>query len=380
MTASRLAIVAALAATPALVPAAAQDLPQASDEYFVAAQETLEQRLAVQPITTRARNVILFVADGNGVATNYATRLMAGQMAGGTGDDHVLPHETFPHVALVKTYTTNGQTPDSAPTAAALTTGIKTKNDLINITSNVAVSDCAGWADNQVTTVGEIMAEAGKSVGVVSTARLTHATPAAVYAKTVNRDWEDDTEVAEGCDQPDIATQLIDQMEAGVIDLAMGGGRRHFLPSAPAAGATGASGEPAVSGEPAAIGEVGEGRRGDGTDLIARAQELGATYVSDDASFAEAPLDGTPILGLFEDSHMKYEYDRTGEPSLAEMTEAAIDRARHQPRGLLPPRSRRAAWTTPTTPATSSARSPTASPSPTRWQAAMDDDRPRTRR
>jgi alkaline phosphatase len=70
------------------------------------------------------------------------------------------------------------------------------------------------------------MSEAGKDVGIVSTARITHATPAAVYAKTANRNWED--EAPEGC--VDIATQLIDAMKAGTIDLALGGGRRYFAP------------------------------------------------------------------------------------------------------------------------------------------------------
>lgn len=54
-------------------------------------------------------NVILFIADGNGVGSNYATRLWVGQKKGGLGDDYVLPQEMFPNVALVKTYTTNGQ-------------------------------------------------------------------------------------------------------------------------------------------------------------------------------------------------------------------------------------------------------------------------------
>lgn len=70
-----LAIVAAMTATGA----AAQDIAQANSDWFVAGQATLEERLALQPNTNRARNVILLNADGNGVNTNYATRLFAGQ-------------------------------------------------------------------------------------------------------------------------------------------------------------------------------------------------------------------------------------------------------------------------------------------------------------
>ena len=117
--------------------------------------------LALLPNTNTARNVILFVADGNDVGTNYATRIYAGQQAGGLGDDHVLPHESFPHVALVKTYTTNGQTPDSAPTAAAMNTGVKMKNDVINVDSAVAVDDCQAAFESHLTTLAEIASAMG---------------------------------------------------------------------------------------------------------------------------------------------------------------------------------------------------------------------------
>ena len=182
--------VALLAMTAA---ASAQDLPQADNTWFQAGQATIAARLAVQPNTNKAKNVILFTADGNGVGTNYAIRLFEGQKMGGLGDDHIQPHEAFPHSALVKTYSTNGQTPDSAPTAAAMNTGVKTKNDLINIPDSVAVSDCAAGVATNLKMFSEIATELGKSVGVISTARITHATPAAVYARTVNRDWEDNT-------------------------------------------------------------------------------------------------------------------------------------------------------------------------------------------
>ena len=290
------------------VAASAQDLPQAGSDWFTAGQATIQERLAVQPITGTAKNVILFTADGNGVSTNYAIRIFSGQQAGGLGDDYVQPHEAFPNVALVKTYSSNGQTPDSAPTAAAMNSGIKTKNGMINILDTVNVGDCAAGATAGTKTFAEIVSEAGKSVGVISTARITHATPAAVYARTVNRDFEDNSLLPEGCEQADIAAQLIDQMKAGVIDLAMGGGRRHFLP----AGVKDA--------------EDKEGQRTDNRNLVEEAQALGAQVVFGDQDFAALTLtgDNAPILGLFESSHMKYDVERTGEPSLAEMTEAAI--------------------------------------------------------
>ncbi|MBS1302012.1 alkaline phosphatase [Loktanella sp. SALINAS62] len=304
MKTSFLAIGAAIAASGA----AAQDLPQASSDWFTAGQATIEARLALEPNTNRARNVILLNADGNGVGTNYALRLFAGQQAGGLGDDHVLPHETFAHMALVKTYTTNGQTPDSAPTASAMLTGVKSRNTMINVSENVAVGDCANLPGNELTTLSQIADDMGKSVGIVSTARITHATPAAAYAVTANRNWEDDSALPEDCTtQADIAAQLVDGMESGLIDLAMGGGRRHFVPAG-------------------TVSEEGnEGTRTDGRNLIEEMEALGAQYVWNDETFgALTELGNAPIIGLFQDSHMMYEHDRTDEPSLAEMTAAAI--------------------------------------------------------
>ncbi|QDY71700.1 alkaline phosphatase [Qingshengfaniella alkalisoli] len=288
----------------------AQDLPQAGSDWFTDADAVLQQMLERQPITGTAKNVILLVADGNGVGTNYVTRLFAGQQEGGMGDDHVLPYETFPNLALVKTYNINAQTPDSAPTAGAMNTGVKQRFNLINLNENAITGDCSTVEGNELTTFAEIVSEAGKSVGVVSTARLTHATPAGVYAKTAHRNWEDS--VPEDCTaQKDIATQLVDQMEAGVVDFAMGGGRRHFVP------------------EGTATDEGGEGVRADGTDLIARASnDLGVQYVWNLEGAKGLNLDGsTPVLGLFEDSHMQYEAGRDpeGEPSLADMTRMAIE-------------------------------------------------------
>lgn len=304
MKPSIIAFMAALAANAAT----AQDLPQAGSEGFTQAQEKLQQQLSRSPNTNRAKNVILMIADGNGVATNYATRLFVGQQQGGMGDDYVLPYEAFPNLALSKTYNINAQTPDSAPTAGAMNTGVKQLFNTLNLNDQAVLEDCATVEGNTLTTFAETVQEQDKSVGIVSTARITHATPAAVYAKSASRDWED--AVPEGCTaQADIATQLIDAMQTGIVDFAMGGGRQHFLPQ-------GAIDE-----------EGGEGRRADGTDLIKRAQEAGAQYAWNTETFQNLDLaSDEPVLGLFEDSHMKYEYDRTGEdePSLADMTRAAI--------------------------------------------------------
>ena len=295
-------LVVALSATTAI----AQDLPQAGNTWFTDGQAAIEAALAKQPNTNKAKNVIILISDGNGVGTNYATRLFHGQQNGNYGDENVLHAETFPNLALVKTYNVNAQTPDSAGTGTAMMSGVKTKAGIVGVNENVNRGDCASIEGNEVLSMNDIMSAAGKSTGIVSTARLTHATPASAYANSVDRNFEDS--VPEGCtQQADIATQLIENLKNGTIQVALGGGRRHFI------------------GKDVTDEEGKNGRRADGQNLIDMAKEMGAYYAWDQATFDAAPMDGTaPILGLFESSHMKYEADRSGEPSLAEMTGAAI--------------------------------------------------------
>ena len=125
-----LSLVAMLAGTSAI----AQDLPQQSSTWFTDAQALLATQIARTPNTGTAKNVILLVADGNGVGTNYATRIYMGQQNGALGEEWVMPYETPDYSsALVKTYNINAQTPDSAPTAGAMNSGVKQRFNLINL-------------------------------------------------------------------------------------------------------------------------------------------------------------------------------------------------------------------------------------------------------
>ncbi len=305
LTASAAAIMFSLSIGP--VALAQSALLQADNVWMTDAEAELQKRLARQPNTNRAKNVIIMVADGNGVGTNYATRLYHGQSNGNYGDENVLPKETLPHLALVKTYNVNAQTPDSAGTATAMLAGVKTKAGMIGVDETVNRGDCSTVEAGKVTSILQLMSEAGKSTGIISTARLTHATPAAGYAHAADRNFEDDSALPEGCEVPDIAVQLINAMESGTVDIAMGGGRRHFIP------------------EEFEDEEGKNGRRTDGRNLVEEAKALGAQYAFDEESFAAIDLSSeAPVLGLFESSHMKYENDRVNEPSLADMVEASI--------------------------------------------------------
>ena len=185
----------------------------------------IENQLQKQVNKNKAKNVIVIIGDGYGITTNYINRLNQGQKNGGLGDEFILPHEKLDHLALIKTYTTNGQTPDSAGTSTAIHSGFKTKSGLIGLSNNSKRGDCTSER-KELESIMDVFKQLGKSVGLVTNTRVTHATPAAVYAHSFDRNWEDDSKVPEDCLQDDIALQLINSN----IDLVLGGGRRHFLP------------------------------------------------------------------------------------------------------------------------------------------------------
>ncbi len=326
-------LLAAGVSTLALVTTAAaqQALPQSGDSYFTAARDALQAQLAKQPIEGEAKNIILFVGDGMSVATVTAARIYEGQKRSVDGESNSLVVDRFPFTALAKTYSHDGQVSDSAPTATAMVTGVKTRNDVIGLDQTVAVGDCAAAAGHEVKTILEIAEEAGLSTGVVSTARITHATPAAMYSHTPHRDWEDDKAMADRGGTPggackDIADQLVNWTAGDGFEVALGGGRSYFLP--------------ATAADPEDQGKTGH--RTDGRDLTKEwtAKSNNHLFVWNKDEMAKADIaSGAKILGLFEGSHMEYEADRAkdtgGEPSLSEMTAAAIERLKQDDDGFV---------------------------------------------
>ncbi|MFZ5617541.1 MAG: alkaline phosphatase [Pseudomonadota bacterium] len=318
-----------LAALPTLGAAALAAPPAVEgDPYFRNGQETLAQRRAAKPNTKNAKNVIVFVGDGMDLTTITAARIFDGQTRGEEGEENFLSFERFPNVALAKTYNTNAQTPDSAGTMSAMMTGVKTKMGIISLSDAADVGACATSNGAMVETLGELSEKAGLATGVVSTARLTHATPAAVYAHAADRDWERDTNLSEeaisnGC--RDIARQLIEFPYGDGLEVAMGGGRSNFLPAELA--------DPEDADE--------KGGRKDGRNLAEEwtAKGNNRPYVWNKSGFdAVDPKTSPKLLGLFERSHMEYEADRAsdaaGEPSLADMTTKAIDILRQDKDGF----------------------------------------------
>jgi alkaline phosphatase len=287
-------------------------------------QAAVARARALVPPGTRARNVILFVGDGMGISTVTAARIREGQLRGESGEENHLAFEELPFVALSKTYSVNLQVSESAATMTAMTTGAKTKADVIGLDERAVPGDWTSVERSRARTLFEEAHERGLATGVVTTTRVTHATPAACYAHAAHRDWEDDTqlpEAARAAGFPDIARQLV---ESDTIDVALGGGRAEFLPNTEA--------DPA---EPAT-----KGARADGRNLVAEWQSRhpGASYAwSRSQLVALDPRQTDHLLGLFDPSHMAFEADRADapdEPSLSEMTAKAIDLLDRNPRGF----------------------------------------------
>lgn len=225
-------------------------------------------------------NVILFIADGTGPATITMARDYARDQ---TGRDALALDAYL--TGAVRTFATNSRVTDSAAGATAYATGVKTYNGAIGVDT----------LRRPVGTVLEAAEAAGMATGLIATSRITHATPAAFSAHVPNRGMEEE-----------IAAQ---QLAQG-IDVLFGGGRANYLPA-----------------------DDG-GRRRDGRDLLAEAEAAGYRIVASREDF-DAGLQA-PVLGLFAPDHMAYEIDRdpADEPSLAEMTRAAIDLLDDDPDGF----------------------------------------------
>jgi alkaline phosphatase len=248
-----------------------------------------------------ARNVIVFIGDGMGISTIAATRIFS------VGVDGNLVMDQLPHAALSRTADADHITPDSASTMTSMMTGVNANSGVIGFGRETEFGDFNADGDGApLSTALEQAKQRGMRVGVVSTARVTHATPAACYSHIDNRDRE-----------ADIALQALPTdaaynraLGAG-LDLILGGGRQFFVP------------------EGLADEEGDAGSRSDGRDLRAEFQAAGYGYVWNASAFAELGPSDLPVLGLFERSHMEYEADRPndlgGEPSLSELSAKAIE-------------------------------------------------------
>ncbi|WP_420592305.1 alkaline phosphatase [Bacterioplanoides sp.] len=281
-------------------------------------QQRLQQRQQQSQFPSKANNLMLFLGDGMSITTLTAARIFQGQRQGNSGEENNLSFESFPYSALIKTYNTNQQTPDSAGTMSAITTGVKTRAGVIALGPEQDRAICAGWQNHKQQTLLQWAQQHNFATGIVTTARLTHATPAATYAHSPERGWEADSDITSEAEQhgcKDIAWQLIHQAFPAGLDLAMGGGKRNFITPE----------------------QHKKGKRDDGNliadwqtqfpdgQYIETQQQLAALHKNLDTSHS------SPVLGLFANSHLAYHQDAPdSQPRLQQMTEVAVAYLKHK--------------------------------------------------
>ncbi|XP_036409748.1 intestinal-type alkaline phosphatase-like [Megalops cyprinoides] len=290
--------------------------------WNVKGKDSLRRALDLRPDPHRAKNLILFLGDGMGIATVTAARILKGQMAGRTGEETSLTMDTFPYLALSKTYNVDQQMPDSAATATAYLCGVKANYGTLGLSAAARRYQCNTTKGNEVLSVLHRARMAGKSVGIVTTARVQHASPAAAYSHTASRGWYSDANLSDdavhyGC--RDIAYQLVHNTDIHVI---LGGGREYMLPN-----------DTRDPEYPASMGA-----RLDKTNLIQEwlKGKKRAKFVWNKAEFNRVNEHNTDyLMGLFEPKDLRYELDRNiaTDPSLTEMVEKAVKILSKNPNG-----------------------------------------------
>jgi len=257
------------------------------------------------PKQAKAKNVIFLIADGLSVAHRTAARIMSKGMTEGKANGR-LNMDDVPPAAFIGTSATDAVATDSANTMSAYMTGHKTAVNAIGVYADRTPSS---MDDPKVENIAEALRrQTKKSIGIISTAELQDATPAAVVAHTRKRG-----------DKAEINGMLFDVKP----DVLLGGGSAYFLPQATAGS-----------------------KRKDDKDYIAMFKDAGYTLATSKSELATAAGTNTgKILGLFHTGNMDTTLDREflkkgtvgkfpEQPGLVEMTKVALDNLSKNPEGF----------------------------------------------
>jgi len=288
------------------------------------------------------KNIIILVGDGMGVAHRTAGRLALYGVTAGTPDGF-LAMDKFPGTGLITTHSLNSIITDSAPGMGGYVTGNHSKNGQEGVyPANVTNPFYQPRVEYLSEYLHRVM---GKSLGLVTTADVEDATPAANAIHTGNRN-----------NGTGIVDQYLDESDwqntgrfGSGLSVLMGGGRRWFLPSAVFGSSRSASTDYAnlpsdllnkwnLPGTAAGASDVNR-------DLINDFKLAGFKYVETNTELQTA---GTPnkLLGLFAFGNMNVSLDKLAkrrgtllpgtatfavddyhapdQPMLDEMTEAAL--------------------------------------------------------
>lgn len=271
------------------------------------AQEFVQTVTKRKRNTKKAKNVIFFIGDGMGLTTLAAARALKG------GEEQNLSFEEFPDVGLAKTYSLDYVVPDSASTSTAYLGGVKGNYYTIGVNGHVKKGDCEAMQNeaNHVQSIAQWAINAGKSAGIVTTTRVTHASPSGAFAHTAHRDWESDSFIKKNCGKDskaqDIAYQLVHGKTGSEFKVIFGGGYREFVDKS--------------------IDD--RGIRTDGKNLIIEweAAKPNSKFIETLNEFQNLDVNEVDrVMGLFNDSHLMYHLQDTekSQPTLKEMTMKAI--------------------------------------------------------
>lgn len=245
----------------------------------------------------KAKNVILFVGDGMSLQAREVARILSKGQTNGKFND-LLAMEKLEHNAVITTSGYDSLVTDSANSASAYSTGHKS---VVNAMGVYEDSTKDPLDDPRVETISEILKRTrGMSVGIVTQAETTDATPAAMIGHTRRRALQDY-----------LAKDYLAEYHRP--DVIMGGGSARYLPK-----------------------DVAGSKRKDDFSVIDAFKAKGYTFATTSAEMKAAPAD-KPLLGLFHTSTMNVYIDRemqknekvlkgfTDQPNLMDMTKKTLD-------------------------------------------------------
>jgi len=257
-----------------------------------------------------AKKVILMIGDGMGPQAVGLAIYYNRFMNGPEKPLHMERLMAAGNTGYCLTYQYGTVVTDSASAATALASGVKTRDAIIG-------KDHDG---RPMKTLVDIAQQQGKSTGVISDTRLTHATPAAFYARSIHRDKENE-----------IAAQLV---ERGDLTVAFSGGAQHFVPAGMKV-----EDHPDLKGIDKKAGWGGSKRK-DSRDLIGEAKSKGYNTIANEKELTNMNTrTAEKVLGLFSASGFPSAIDRqshhqTGVPTLSQLTEKALAIMNKNPRGF----------------------------------------------
>lgn len=258
---------------------------------------TAKYKVVNEKALKRAKNVILFVGDGMSLPAREIARIISKGQTNGKYND-ILAMEKLEHNAVITTSGYDSLVTDSANSASAYATGHKSVVNAMGVYEN---STKDPFDDPKVENLSEILKRTkGMSIGLVTTAESTDATPAAMVGHTRRR-----------ANQDFLAKDYLEDYHRP--DVILGGGSARYIPQS-AAGS----------------------KRKDNVNVIEEFKKKGYTFVSNAEELKKAPSN-KPILGLFHTSTMNVYIDRemqkdpkvlkafTDQPNLVDMTKKSLD-------------------------------------------------------